>query len=256
MVDLTTNISGISFPNPFVLAAAPTTAKSEMIIEAFKAGWSGAVLKTIGLVPTQHPCPRVHVIKSGKHRQGLLDIELISEKSIEQWGKEIDRIRDAFPDRPIIASIMGGSEPNDWQEVVQRLEPHGINGFEMNASCPNYDEKMGGKLGQDPKALSTAVKWVKKVPELPVIVKLTPNVTDILTITRVAVAAGADAFNMGNSLSGLAGIDLDKLTPLPTVVDRGIIGGYNGPGLTTSEFEVYIHDRQGYAHTNLWMRWN
>ncbi len=156
MINLETNISGISFPNPFVLAASPTTAKSAMVIEAFKAGWGGAVLKTIGLVPTRHPCPRLHVIKSGKHMQGLLDIELISEKPVEHWEKEIDKIREAFPDRPIIASIMGGGDPNDWQEVIRRLEPHGVDGFEMNASCPSYDEKKGGKLGQDPEALASA----------------------------------------------------------------------------------------------------
>jgi len=231
MIKLETSILGIHFTNPFILAAGPPTAKGAMVIEAFKLGWGGAVLKTIGLVPTPNPCPRVHVIKSGKNKHGFLDIELISDMPVERWEEEIAMIRDTFPDRPIIASIMGGGDPYDWQEVVRRLEPCGVSGFEMNTSCPNYDEKKGGKLGQDPEVLASAVRWVRESTGLPVIVKLTPNVTDIVALARVAVEAGADALTMGNSLSGLGGINLENFTPLPTVVDKGIIGGYGGPGL-------------------------
>ncbi len=231
MVKLETNILGISFPNPLILAAGPTTAKGSMVIEAFKAGWGGAVLKTIGLVPTPHTSPRIHVIRSGKNKRGMLDIELISDKPIDLWEDEIDMIRDAFPDRPLIASIMGGGNPHDWQEVVRRLEPHGVNGFEMNASCPNYAAERGGKLGQDPESLRSAVQWVREATDLPVVVKLTPNVTDIVPLARVAVEAGADAFTACNSLSGLGGIDLETFAPLPTVNNKGIIGGYGGPGL-------------------------
>ena len=231
MSTLKTAILNISFPNPFILAAGPATAKGAMVIEAFRAGWGGAVLKTIGLVPTPHPSPRMHVIRSGKNKTGMLDIELISDMSIDCWENEIDIIRQAFPDRPQIASIMGGGNPYDWQEVVRRLEPHGISAFEMNASCPNYSEKRGGKLGQDPESLKAAVEWVREATDLPLIVKLTPNVTDIVVLARVAVEAGADALTAGNSLSGIGGIDLENFTPLPAVKNRGIVGGYGGPGL-------------------------
>lgn len=105
----------------------------------------------------------------------MLDIELISDMSIDQWENDIDSIRKIFPDRPLIASIMGGGNPYDWQEVVRRLEPHGVNGFEMNASCPNYAEEKGGKLGQDPESLKAAVQWVREATDLPLIVKLTHN---------------------------------------------------------------------------------
>ena len=161
----------------------------------------------------------------------MLDIELISEMSVDRWEEEIDMIRDAFPDRPIIASIMGGGEPYEWQEVVHRLEPHGVDGFEMNASCPNFAEERGSKLGQDPQSLGLAVSWVREATTLPVIVKLTPNVTDVVALARVAMESGADAVTTTNSLSGLAGIDLDTFTPLPTVDGIGIAGGYGGPGL-------------------------
>lgn len=233
MSNLQTTILDIKFPNPFILASGPPTAKGEMVIEAFKAGWGGAVLKTIGMVPTIPPSPRVHAMRSGKVKWGFLDIELISEMTVDQWGDQIDRIRDAFPSRPIIASIMGEDNPDSWQEVVRRIEPHGVNAFEMNASCPNFsaNEERGSKLGQDPESLAQAVSWVREATTLPVIVKLTPNVTDILPLAQASVDAGADAFCAGNSLSGIGGIDLETFSPLPSVDGIGIVGGYGGPGL-------------------------
>jgi dihydropyrimidine dehydrogenase (NAD+) subunit PreA len=233
MPSLETSFLGITYPNPFILASGPPTAKADMIIEAFKAGWGGAVTKTIGMKPTVPPSPRVHAMKSGKVKWGFLDIELISDMTVDQWGPEIDRIRDAFPDRPIIASIMGEDNPPSWQEVVRRLEPHGVDAFEMNTSCPNFaaHEERGSKLGQDPETLALAVRWVKEATELPVIVKLTPNVTDILPLAQASVGAGADAFCACNSLSGIGGIDIETFAPLPSVDGASIVGGYGGPGL-------------------------
>jgi len=231
MASLETQLLGISFKNPFILAAGPPTAKGSMIIRAFKAGWGGAVTKTISLEPTPPPSPRVYVIKSGRDKRGMLDIELFTDLTVERWEEDLDMIRAAFPEHPIIASIAGGGNPHDWQEVVRRLEPRGVNGFEMNVSCPNFAEGKGGKLGQDSEALHLAVSWVRDATNLPVIVKLTPNVTDIVELARVAMHAGADAFTIGNSLLGLGGIDLDTFAPVPTVDGHGIFGGYGGPGL-------------------------
>jgi dihydropyrimidine dehydrogenase (NAD+) subunit PreA len=231
MASLETTLLGITFPNPFVLAAGPPTVNGSMVIEGFKSGWGGAVLKTIALEPTKDPSPRVHIIKTGRTKWGMLDIELISEMSVDRWEDEIDMIRDAFPNRPVIASIMGGGNSHEWQEVVRRLEPHGVNAFEMNASCPSFAEEKGSKLGQDPETLGLAVRWVRDATNLPVIVKLTPNVTDIIPLARVSMEAGADAVTATNSLSGIAGIDLKTFAPLPTVDGIGIAGGYGGPGL-------------------------
>jgi dihydropyrimidine dehydrogenase (NAD+) subunit PreA len=231
MASLETRFLGITFPNPFLLASAPPTANGSMIKQAFEAGWGGAVLKTIGLEPTPHPSPRLQVIKEGRDKRGMVNIELISDLTIDRWKGEIDLIRDAFPERPIIASIMGGGQPEDWQEVIQQIEPHGVNAFEMNVSCPNFAEHRGAQLGQDPESLRLAVSWVREATALPVIVKLTPNVTDITALARIAKEAGADAVTTTNTLSGLAGIDLETFSPQPTVDRYGIYGGYSGPGL-------------------------
>ena len=231
MATLNTSFIGIDFPNPFILSSAPTTAKASMVKHAFEHGWGGAVLKTIGLEPTSNPSPRLQIIKSGREKRGMVNIELISDLTVEEWESEIDSIRDIYPERPIIASIMGGGKPDDWQKIVERIEPCGVNAFEMNVSCPNFAERKGAQLGQDPEALHMAITWVREATRLPVIVKLTPNVTDIVSLARVAKEAGADAVTTTNTLSGLAGIDLDTFYPQPTVDQIGIFGGYSGPGL-------------------------
>jgi dihydropyrimidine dehydrogenase (NAD+) subunit PreA len=233
MGSLDISFLGMRFPNPFLLASGPPTANAAMVIEAFEAGWGGAVLKTISMQPTPAPSPRIHVIQTGKLKWGMLDIELFSPMSVAQWGPEIDRIRDRFPERPIIASIAGDNTPESWTEVVRHLEPHGVSAYEMNASCPNFAPgvERGSKLGQDPRALSMAVSWVRAATDLPVIVKMTPNVTDLSPLVEAAVDAGADGFCATNSLSGIGGVDLDQFAPLPAVDGLGIIGGYGGPGL-------------------------
>ncbi|MBE3143642.1 MAG: NAD-dependent dihydropyrimidine dehydrogenase subunit PreA [Planctomycetes bacterium] len=231
MSSLETKFLNITFPNPFILAAGPPTAKATLVIEAFKAGWGGAVLKTISLEPTPLPKPRLHVIKSGKDKRGMLDIELFSNMPVDRWEDEIDMIRASFPDHPLIASVAGGGKPYDWQEVVRRLEPHGVNAFEMNVSCPSFAGEKGEKLGQNPEALKKAVSWVREATKLPVIVKLTPNVTNINSFAHIAMEAGADAFTISNSLLGLGGIDLDTFSPLPNLDGFGIFGGYGGPAL-------------------------
>jgi dihydropyrimidine dehydrogenase (NAD+) subunit PreA len=231
MATLETKFLGMTLSNPFLIAAGPATSTAAKVIRAFKAGWGGVVMKTFGLEPTQNVSPRIMLIRSGRKNYGMFDIELFSSHSFEWWVSQIGEIRDAFPERPLIASIAGGADPYSWQELVRRVEPLGVNAFEMNLSCPSFDKKRGSKLGQDPQALFQTVGWVREATRLPVIVKLTPNVTDIVELARVALSAGADAFTSANSLTGIAGIDLDSFSPLPAVDGYGIVGGYGGLGL-------------------------
>lgn len=230
MSKLKTEFLGITFPNPYVLGAGPPTANGPMIKEAFDAGWGGAVLKTLALDPTPPPSPRLQVLKRGDQLAGMVNIELITEMTLDRWESDLDLVRSAHPRRPIIASIMGGNDPGEWHAVVHRFETW-VDGYELNVSCPNFAEGRGAQLGQDPDSLAKVVGWVKDTTDLPIIVKLTPNVTDIVSLARVAKEAGADAITATNTLSGLAGIDLETFSPLPTVDNIGIYGGYSGPGL-------------------------
>jgi len=231
MASLKTELFGIQFPNPFLISSCPATSSGDKVMRAFKAGWGGVVLKTFGLDPTPNVSPRIYAMKVGRTRIGMFDIELYSARPIEWWESQIRLIRDSYPNRPLIASISGRNSAFSWQEVVRRVEPLGINAFEMNLSCPSFDKERGSKLGQDPASLQQAVRWVRTATDLPVIVKLTPNVTDIVMLAQAALEAGANGFTCANSLTGIAGIDLETFEPLPAVGGMSIAGGYGGPGL-------------------------
>lgn len=232
MANLEAFLTGIQFPNPFIVASSPATTNGHMIKKAFRAGWGGAVLKTVGLETTPNPCPRMQIVKDRRNKRGMVNIELITDLTIDQWVDEIKSIRDEFPERPLIASIMGGGRAEDWQAVVEALEPHGVDAFEANVSCPNFAHGgRGAQLGQDPESLSQAVSWIRKATRKPLWVKLTPNVADISELARVAKAAGADAITATNTLSGMGGVDLETFSPLPSVDGIGTFGGYSGPGL-------------------------
>jgi dihydropyrimidine dehydrogenase (NAD+) subunit PreA len=208
MASLRIKFLDIEFPNPFILASGPLTADSNQINSAFQSGWGGAVLKTISLVPSEHPASDVLTIRSGRVRWGSVGVDSVSDKSVDQWGEEIDRIRDSFPNRPLIASIIGDNNPSSWVELVDSLEKLPINAFELNAGGSNFngDVAFGTELGQDPQALAKVVDWVKSATHLPVIVKLSPNVTDIIPIARAVVDAGADAFRQRAVSLALVGL--------------------------------------------------
>jgi dihydropyrimidine dehydrogenase (NAD+) subunit PreA len=230
-MSLEVNLAGITFPNPFILASGPPTANGSMIKAGFDAGWGGAVLKTVASEPTPMPRPRVHILGQGQHARGMVNLELFTDMPLERWKAELDLIRDSYPTRPVIASIIGSGRPEEWQEAMVQLEPHGVTAYELNVSCPNISGKKGAQLGQDAESVSKVVSWAKEGTRLPVFVKLTPNVTDIVAIARAAQEAGADGVVATNTISGLAGIDLESLTPLPNVSGFGMLGGYSGPAL-------------------------
>lgn len=238
MASLQTKFLGIPFENLFLIAAAPPSSTASKIIRAFDAGWGGVVIKTFGLEATDNVNPRIMVMRSGRRSIGLFDIELFSSHTFEWWLSQIEQVREVYPDKPLIASIAGSDNAHSWQEVIRRVEPLGVNAFELNLSCPSSDKRKGVKIGHDPELTYQVVKWVKEASHLPVVVKLTPTVTDVVALARVAMEAGADAFTASNSLTGIAGIDLDSFSPLPSVEGYGIIGGYNGAGLKPVSLRV------------------
>jgi dihydropyrimidine dehydrogenase (NAD+) subunit PreA len=233
MTSLRTEFLGMEFPNPFILASGPSTSDSTKIMSAFEAGWGGAVMKTISLDPAQYRASKAHTIRSGRVMWGSVGVESVSEKSVDQWGEEIDRIRASFPERPLIASIIGDSNPSSWVELVGQLEQYPINAFEINGGSPVFDD--GGarmsELGKDAQALARVVNWMREATKLPLIVKLSPNVTDIVPIALAALDAGADGFTVTSGLSGIAGVDMNSLKPLTWGKRVGPAGEYTGPGL-------------------------
>jgi dihydropyrimidine dehydrogenase (NAD+) subunit PreA len=233
MPDLSTNFAGIRCPNPFWLASAPPTNCGEQIMRAFDAGWGGAVWKTIGEPITNVSSRYSSVDWNGQRMMGLNNIELISDRPIETNLREIAEVKKRYPKHAVIASLMVESTREAWHDIVQRSEDAGADGLELNFGCPHgmSERGMGSAVGQVPEYTEMITGWVKEKARTPVLVKLTPNITDIRMIARAAKRAGADGLSAINTLNSITGIDLDTLEPRPNVDGLSSHGGYCGPAV-------------------------
>jgi dihydropyrimidine dehydrogenase (NAD+) subunit PreA len=233
MADLTTNFAGIRCPNPFWLASGPPTNCGGQVMRAFDAGWGGAVWKTIG-EPIVNVSSRYSSVDwNGQRMMGLNNIELISDRPIETNLREIAEVKKRYPKHAVIASLMVDSKREAWHDIVKRSEDAGADGLELNFGCPHgmSERGMGSAVGQVPDYACMITEWVKEVARTPVLVKLTPNVTDIRTVARAAKRGGADALSAINTINSITGIDLDTLTPRPFVGGLSSHGGYCGPAV-------------------------
>ena len=233
MADLSVNLVGMHFPNPFMLASAPPTRTAEMIKRGFSAGWGGAVTKSIALDPAKDLQPRLQSLRHRKRNIGMENVELSTQLTVGDWQQEIASIKAAYPDRPLWASIMDAPVKKNWRRLAEAVQEAGVDALELNVSCPHGmpSKGMGAFIGQNAELTGDVVSWVKKVAKVPIVVKLTPNVTDIAFVAQAAKKNGADALCTVNTVSGLIGVDLDTLTPLPSVGGVSTYGGYSGPGI-------------------------
>lgn len=235
-VDLTMDFCGLRLPNPFLLASAPPTANASMIKRAFTLGWGGAVTKTIppdGMVITD-VSPRLKALCNNNETIiGLENIELISRKPLSLWLDEIRDIKQCFPQNLLIASLMAEVCEEQWQKMAVSLQEAGADALELNFSCPHGmpEKGLGSAIGQDEELTRLITTWVKEVVSIPVIVKLSPNVTDIGRLALAAEKGGADGLAAINTVSCLAGIDLDMFEPQPSVNGFSTFGGLSGPAV-------------------------
>ena len=234
LADLTTNFAGgIRCPNPFWLASAPPTNCGEQIMRAFDAGWGGAVWKTIGEPITNVSSRYSSVDWAGQRMMGLNNIELISDRPTEVNLREIAEVKRLYPKHAVIASLMVESKRETWHEMVKRAEGAGADGLELNFGCPHgmSERGMGSAVGQVPEYAQMITEWVKEVARTPVLVKLTPNISDIRVVARAAKRAKADGLSAINTINSITGIDLDTFVPRPNVDGKSSHGGYCGPAV-------------------------
>lgn len=233
MANLSISLAGITSPNPFWLASAPPTNTGYQVQRAFEAGWGGAVWKTLGdpIINTSSRFAAVHF--NGQRVAGFNNIELITDRPLEVNLREIEETKRRFPDRALIASLMVEPTREKWHEIVKRVEAIGVDGLELNFGCPHgmAERGMGAASGQQPDLVEMQTMWVKEVAKTPVIVKLTPNITDITATALAAVRGGADAISLINTINSLAGVDLDSWNTVPHVGGKGSHGGYCGPAV-------------------------
>ncbi|PWR73404.1 NAD-dependent dihydropyrimidine dehydrogenase subunit PreA [Methanospirillum stamsii] len=231
-----TTLGPFTLENPFILASGPPTATADQIRHAFDAGWAGAVIKTIRpdeMVITD-VSPRFSAWKDRDSTLlGFENIELLSKKSVSYWLIEISKLRREFPDKLLIASIMAGADPAEWQDLALKIQSAGAHAIELNFSCPHGmpERGLGAAIGQQADLVRELTTHVKKITTIPLIVKLTPNVTDIIPIAQAAIKGGTDMISAINTIQCLIGIDLDTFFPIPSVGGYSTYGGYSGPAV-------------------------
>ncbi len=237
MADLKTNFLGIESPNPYWLASAPPTDKEYNVRRAFEAGWGGVVWKTLGAEgpPVVNVNgPRYGAIYGADRRLlGLNNIELITDRPLEVNLEEMARVKADYPDRALIASIMVPCEEEAWKAILPRVAETGADGIELNFGCPHgmSERGMGSAVGQVPEYIEMVTRWCKKYYDRPVIVKLTPNITDVRKPAEAAKNGGADAVSLINTINSITSVNLDTFSPEPSIDGKGSHGGYCGPAV-------------------------
>jgi len=236
MADLRSEFVGIKSPNPFWLASAPPTDKEYNVRRAFAQGWGGVVWKTLGIDPpiVNVNGPRYGAVWGADRRLlGLNNIELITDRPLELNLQEIKAVKRDFPDRAMVVSLMVPCDEDSWASILKKVEDTGADGIELNFGCPHgmSERGMGSAVGQVPEYIEMVTRWCKAHTGMPVIVKLTPNITDIRYPARAAKQGGADAVSLINTVSSITAVDLDTFSPEPSIDGKGSHGGYCGPAV-------------------------
>ena len=231
--DVSVNVDGMSMPNPFVIGSGPPGTNRAVMRKAFQEGWGGVIAKTISLNAdlVRNVTPRYAKLRSWDSKQviGWENIELISDRPTETMLEEFRQLKEEFPDRVLIASIMEEYKRDNWVELIQRCEEAGVDAFEINFSCPHGmpERKMGAAMGQDCEVLDEVCSWIHETATKPVWAKMTPNITDITVPADVAMSSGLEGVAAINTIQSVMGVNLKTLRPEPSVEGYTTPGGYS-----------------------------
>ncbi|MGE5181850.1 MAG: NAD-dependent dihydropyrimidine dehydrogenase subunit PreA, partial [Acidobacteriota bacterium] len=224
----------MKFDNPFVLGSGPPGTNGKVIARSYDLGWGGMVCKTFSLDASKviNTAPRYAKVRAHGSEEviGFQNIELISDRPYQDWLDDLRQLKKNYPHKILIASIMEEYRKDAWQQIVRETQDTGVDGFELNLSCPHGlpERKMGMAMGENPDIVEEVVGWVKQVAKIPVWAKMTPNVGNPTVPAAAALRGGADGIAMINTILSVSGIDLKTLRPMPTVEGYTVPGGYSG----------------------------
>ncbi len=229
--DLSVEFLGVHFENPFCLSSSPVGNCYEMCAKCFDEGWGGVVFKTIGpkhfLI--DEVSPRFDALtKEGTPFVGFKNMEQIAEHPLEQNLADIKKLKENYPDKVVIASIMGPTE-EDWEELARLVTEAGADMIEMNLSCPQMtSHAMGSDVGTNPELCRAFCQAVKRGSKLPMMAKMTPNITDMVPVAKACIEGGADGIAAINTIKSICNVDLDRKIGLPVINGKSSISGYSG----------------------------
>ena len=244
-VDLSIDFCGVHCENPFFLSSSVVSSNYDMVAKALTMGWGGVCFKTISLLDIREASPRFAALsKEGNSFIGFKNIEQLSDHSVEENMEIFRKLKEEFPAKVIVASIMGQNE-DEWTSLAEKCEQAGASVIECNFSCPNMEASgLGVTIGQSEELIERFTRATKKGTNLPVLVKLTPNITDMVPMALAAKRCGADGISAINTINSITGVDIDTLVAQPAVQGKSIVGGYSGPAVKPIALR-FISDMNG-----------
>ncbi len=228
-VDLSIDSLGVHFENPFLLSSSVVGSNYEMVAKAFDMGWAGVAFKTIGLFIPDEVSPRFGALeKEDNPFVGFKNIEQISDHTLEENLGYLKRLKKEYPTKVIVASIMGQSE-EEWTKLAELMEEAGADIIECNFSCPQMvGEGLGSDVGTNLELVRKYTAATRRGTKLPVLAKMTPNITKMEEPAAEAIKAGADGLAAINTIKSIMNVNLDNFSTSPDVKGKCSIGGYSG----------------------------
>ncbi len=226
---LRTQICGIPLENPFLLSSSVVASTYEMCARAFEAGWAGAAFKTICNFEIHEASPRFAAVTGDNGTIiGFKNIEQLSDHTVAENMAVFRRLKEKYPNKFILASIMGRNE-EEWTELAGLCQENGADAIELNFSCPNMaDEGMGSDIGQVPELVEKFTAAARRGADTPILAKLTPNIERMSPAAEAAKRGGADGIAAINTIKSMVDINPHTYVSSPSVRGMSAIGGYSG----------------------------
>jgi dihydropyrimidine dehydrogenase (NAD+) subunit PreA len=230
--DLSIKYLGVKCENPFFLSSSPVGGCYDMVAKAYEAGWGGVFFKTVGIFVADECSPRFdNTNKEGLPWLGFKNMEQISDKPTEENFEYIYRLKKDYPDKVMVASIMGSSN-DEWTKLAKMCDQAGADLIEGNFSCPQMtSHAMGSDVGTNLRLVKQYTKAVVKATKIPFIAKMTPNLTDMIGPANAAIEGGAAGISAINTIKSITNLDLDSFTAMPVVNGKSSISGYSGAAI-------------------------
>ena len=227
--DISMDICGVKLENPFLLSSSVVASNYDMIAKAFDTGWAGVCYKTICTFDQHEASPRFSANRNvPEYFYGFKNIEQLSDHSVEDNMEMFKKLKANYPTKVIIASIMGQNE-EEWEYLAKRCQESGADVIELNFSCPNMeDDGLGVTIGQSEELIEKFTRAARKGCSIPLLAKMTPNITDMVPMAIAAKRGGADGIAAINTIKSITGVELDSFSVEPNVSGSSAVGGYSG----------------------------
>lgn len=226
---LQTELCGVTLENPFLLSSSVVASTYDMCSRAFEAGWAGVCFKTICSFDIHEASPRFSAITGDNGSIiGFKNIEQLSDHSVAENMEIFRRLKENYPTKFILASIMGQNDA-EWEELSRLCEENGADAIELNFSCPNMaDGGLGSDIGQVPELVERFTAAARRGTKLPILAKLTPNVATMSPAAEAARRGGADGLAAINTIKSIIGVNPHTYISAPAVHGMSAVGGYSG----------------------------